>query len=363
MSELKNRASCELQIIVTGSHLSAEHGNTVHEILQEGFVPNWRVENIVGVDVSIDIAKSHGRATAGVAKALENLRPDLVVVLGDRYEIHAAAVAALIVGVPIVHIHGGELTEGAIDDEFRHSITKMSRVHLVSHEVYAKRVRQMGAHPDSVFVVGGLGFESVNRTEKLSKEELELLLGCTLSDHNLLVVFHPETAERDNGVATLQNLLGELKKLNGVKLLFSMPNADAGNRDLAATIDDFARQHENASTFVSIGAAAYVSLFQFCDAIVGNSSSGLLEAPGAGIPTLNVGSRQRGRITPSSVVSCLGDRKSIATGLEQVLDPTFLARTREFADLYSGNKASVAISDALERVLKGLPPRQFNDLL
>jgi len=213
-----------------------------------------------------------------------------------------------------------------------------------------------------VFVVGGLGVESVRRTKKLSKEQLEPLLGCTFGSQNLLLVFHPETAEKDKGLSTLLNLLEGLEDLNEARVFCSMPNADAGNQQLRAAIEEHARKHQNVTTFVSIGASAYVSLLHYCDAILGNSSSGILEAPGVGIPTLNVGSRQHGRISPPSVISCSGDRSSISSGLKRVLDPTHVALAREVAGRGFDQNASSMISDALERVLMKLPPRRFVDI-
>lgn len=320
---IRDSASLELQLVVTGTHLSHEFGFTVQEIERDGFAIDYRVEMLLSSDTSVGVSKSLGLGVIGFADALESLKPDLVLVLGDRYEILAVATAAMIARIPIAHIHGGELTEGAVDDAIRHAVTKMSHLHFVAAEEYRHRVIQMGEQPDRVFNVGGLGGESVRRTKLMSRGEVEESLGVKFASPSFLVTFHPVTLEPERSAIQFEQLLEAFKALNGAQFLFTMPNADTEGRVIRNLIEGFCSKVPNAHYFQSLGQRLYLSTMAQVDAVVGNSSSGLLEAPTMGVGTLNIGTRQNGRQKPGTVVDWIDQGES----LENVLHKLVRAKT------------------------------------
>lgn len=305
LKELHASTEFDLQLIVTGMHLSTEFGMTVRQIEADGLPIARRVDMLLASDSAGAIAKSMALGLIGFSDALEALRPELLVVLGDRFEILAAAEAALVHNVPLVHIGGGDTTEGAIDESIRHAVTKMAHLHLVTNAGAARRVEQMGEDPARVRIVGNPGLDHLRRTTLLDREALGQVLGHPLGARNLLVTFHPVTLEPGAASRQQQMLLAALDRLpDAPTLWFTRPNADAGGRQLASELDAWAADRPLAHVFTSLGQQRYLSLMSHVDAVVGNSSSGLCEAPSFGIPTVDIGDRQRGRLAATSVIHC-----------------------------------------------------------
>jgi GDP/UDP-N,N'-diacetylbacillosamine 2-epimerase (hydrolysing) len=319
MREIDASKALELQLAVTGAHLSRAFGSTINEIVEDGFKVHRKIEMQMDSDSSVGVAKSLGLGVIGFSEALEELKPDLVLLLGDRYEVFSAAAAAMVSRIPIAHIHGGEQTNGLIDDAIRHSITKMSHVHFVAAESYRKRLLRMGESADRVHNVGGLGVESVRRVERLSRAGLESSLGISIRRPSLLVTYHPLTLDPEASMRELRELLFALDKVGGLQLFFTMPNSDPDNRMISETIKSFCLSHTDAHLFSSLGQTRYLSLMAQVDGVVGNSSSGLLEAPALNTRSLNVGSRQAGRLRASTVIDSKGDRDSLIAGLKKLL--------------------------------------------
>lgn len=348
MQGLKDSSVCELQTVVTGMHLSPEFGSTWQMIAADGFAIDWKVEMLLGSDSAVAVTKSIGLAMTGFADAFDHLAPDLVVVLGDRFEILAAASAALIAGIPIAHLHGGELTEGAYDDAIRHALTKMSNLHFTAAEPYRKRVIQMGEDPDKVWCVGGFGLDGVMELDRMSRLELEDSLGMKLSESSLMVTFHPETASGADPRAQMTELLAALENRRE-HLIFTMPNADNESRALFAMIEEFVARHpKRACAHVSLGQQRYLSALAQVDAVVGNSSSGLIEAPAFGKGTVNIGARQDGRLRAPSVVDCAATCSDITAALARVLDPAFRASLKGQVNPYGDGGASARTVAAIE---------------
>ena len=347
---IRDSGALELQLVVTGTHLSHEFGFTVQEIEQDGFAIDYRVEMLLSSDTSVGVSKSLGLGVIGFADALEVLKPDVLLVLGDRYEILAATTAAMIARIPIAHVHGGEITEGSVDDAIRHAITKMSHVHFVAAEEYRSRVIQMGEHPKHVFNVGGLGVESVRRSKLMSRKEVEAVLGIELARPSFLVTFHPVTLDPESSVVELSEMLEAFKLLHGAQFIFTMPNSDTEGRLVAKMIESFCGSHPNAHSFQSLGSSLYFSLMAQVRAVVGNSSSGLAEAPAAGVASLNIGVRQRGRIQAPSVVSVEGSRESIHAALESLVSRNDAPGVGRAENPYGLGHASASILGVLEEI-------------
>ena len=357
MEEIRESASVELQVIATGMHLSPEFGLTYCDIEADGFRIDRKVEMLLSADTPSAICKSMGVGMIGFADAYDQLRPDLLLVLGDRYEILAAASAAMIAQVPIAHLHGGETTEGAFDEAIRHSITKMSHLHFVAAEEYRKRVIQLGEHPDRVFQVGGLGIDNIHRLSLLSREALEEALDFSLGERSLLITFHPVTLEQNTSAQQMKELLTALKQQERTQLIFTMPNADTEGRVLFKMIEEFVQQnHERAKAFTSLGQLRYLSCLKHVDAVIGNSSSGLLEVPSFQIGTINIGVRQKGRLKAASVIDCEPDQYSIQHALEKLFSPSFKKQLASVRNPYGEGGASEAIMQILEEY-------PFEDLL
>ncbi|MDB3961730.1 UDP-N-acetylglucosamine 2-epimerase [Paracoccaceae bacterium] len=349
MESIKNHSELTLQVVATGAHLSPEFGCTYHEIEEAGFEIDAKVEMLLSSDTSTSIAKSMGLGTIGFADAYENLAPDVLVVLGDRFEIFAATSAAMIVGIPIAHIHGGETTEGAFDETIRHCITKMSQLHFVATEEYRQRVIQLGENPSNVFHVGGMGIDAIKRVKLLDKQELETALDFKLGNRNLLVTFHPATRDVVKSPADqMKELLAALAELKNTNLIFTMPNADTGGRALGALVSKFAEKHPNTVVYNSLGQLRYFSCLAHVDGVVGNSSSGLLEAPSFRIGTVNIGSRQKGRVRADSVVNCSSDRDQIAKAIEIILSDDFKKKIKNITNPYGDGHAVEKIINVLE---------------
>ena len=315
----------QLQLIATNMHLSPTYGETYKEIEADGFKIDRKLPIIEeGKNDTVATLKSVAKAVAGFADAYNELKPDMIVVLGDRYEILAAAIAALIEKIPIAHIHGGEVTEGAYDDAIRHSITKMSHLHFPSIEPYRKRIIQMGEDPERVFTVGAIGVENIKRIPLLSKEETEQSIGFALDKNTILVTYHPVTLGPDSMKRDIDDFISVLDDNKYLRIIFTMPNSDNGSEVIVDAIYKFVSNNKNrAVAFKSLGLKRYLSVMKEVGAVVGNSSSGIVEVPSFGVPTLNIGDRQKGRLAAESVVNCGTDKESIRDGLSKVLSTEF----------------------------------------
>ena len=317
---IDDEAALELQLVVTGMHLAPEFGLTWKTIEAEGFHIAERVEMLLSSDSAVGTAKSIGLGVAGLADAFSRLRPDVVLVLGDRFETFAAAQAACVLLLPLAHIAGGDVTEGAYDEAFRHAITKMAQIHFVTNGDSARRVRQLGENPARVHEVGSPALDVMRSMRLLDREDVEERLGWRLRRRNLLVTYHPATMEGEANRSHMEALLEALDSLGtDVGLVFTQPNADTGGRELGAMVERFVAAHANAVFYSSLGQPLYWSCMKACDAVVGNSSSGLYEAPSLKVPTVDVGDRQRGRLRAASVLHCAPEKAAIVDTIRQAL--------------------------------------------
>jgi len=364
MAAIKGDADLQLQIIATNMHLSPEFGLTYKEIEQDGFIIDKKVEMLLSSDTANGTTKSVGLATIGFADAYGDLKPDIIVVLGDRYEMLAAVTAALFYKIPVAHLHGGEITEGAYDDAIRHSITKMSHLHFTSTEAYRKRVIQLGENPDRVFYVGALGVENVNKINLFSKQELETSLDFNIGDKSLLVTFHPVTLENETAKQQCENLLSVLAGLTAYNIIFTLPNSDSDGRIIMQLIKDFVLVHsERSIAFSSMGKLRYLSALQYVSAVIGNSSSGIIEVPSFGIPTLNIGDRQKGRIAADSVIHCGTSQKHIEQGIEIVLSDKVKKIAKQVVNPYQKDNTTLNILNVIKNYpLKNLIQKTFYNL-
>lgn len=337
MKALLQHPDVTLQIIATNMHLSPEYGMTVNEIIADGLPVDWRVESLLSGDTPTATVKSMGLTQIGIADAFSHLKPDLTVILGDRYEMLAAASAALIFRIPVAHLYGGETTEGAYDDCIRHAITQLSTYHFTSTKQYADNVIRMGADPENVHWVGSLGADNIDKEDFLPLQELQDFLGFSLEPRFIVATYHPVTTQPGEEERQTKALLNALdrKIAEGWKVLFTMPNSDTGGKTVARVIREWASGHpESVIAVASLGRRRFYSAMHNASAIVGNSSSGLIEAPAFGIPTLNIGDRQKGRAQGPSVVNVPPTEAAIAEGLDKVLSPEFLDFSRTAPNPY-----------------------------
>lgn len=363
MQGIKDDPELTLQVVATGMHLSPEFGMTYQEIEKDGFQIDRKVEMLLSSDTPCGISKSMALGLIGFSDVYVDLQPDLIVVLGDRFEIFSAVSAALVACIPVAHIHGGETSEGAYDEAFRHSITKMAHLHFVAAKEYRERVIQMGESPNSVFLVGGLGVDNIRRTQLLSREALESSLGLKFGIKNILITFHPTTLEATFAIREMEELMSALADLQSTQLIFTLPNADAGGRELMKIVHNFVKQHDNAHVFTSLGSLNYLSCIAQVDCVVGNSSSGLLEVPSFKKATINIGNRQRGRLKAESVIDCNPSRDSIARALEQVYSSAFQEKLLEVVNPYEQENSSARVLEILkEHPIVGIIKKTFHDI-
>jgi GDP/UDP-N,N'-diacetylbacillosamine 2-epimerase (hydrolysing) len=363
MQGIKDDPELKLQTIVTGMHLSPEFGLTYQAIEEDGFQIDRKVEMLTSSDTAVGIAKSMGLGLIGFADALHELQPDLVVVLGDRFEIFSAVSAALVARIPVAHLHGGETTEGAFDEALRHSITKMSHLHFVAAEKYRERVIQLGEQPDCVFMVGGLGIDNIKRLRLLSRSELEDSIDFKLGLKNLLITFHPVTLESVTVENQLEELLTALSALKDTQLIFTLPNADEGSRGLIKMIENFVNRFPNARAYSSLGQLRYLSCIAQVDGVVGNSSSGLLEVPSFKKGAINIGDRQRGRLQAESVINCAPTLGSIAEALNRLYSAEFKSELNQVTNPYGEGGASEKVVKILKSCpIEGIIKKHFYDL-
>lgn len=342
----------ELQLLVTGMHLSPEFGLTYQQIETDGFSINEKVEILLSADTDTAIVKSTGLGLIGFADAFDRLSPDWVLLLGDRFETFAAATCAYLKKIPIIHIHGGETTAGATDEALRHAITKMSSLHFTTTEDYRKRVLQLGEPDEQVFNVGAIGIDNVFELPLFNKEDLEKSLDFSLNGDVFLVTYHPVTLEQSGTEQQFQSLLDALDEWPSALLVFTMPNADANGRVIIDMIRNYVQQHKGrAAAFTSLGQLRYLSLMRHASVVVGNSSSGIIEAPSFGIPTVNIGDRQKGRVAAASVIHCEPEKNSIRQALKKAFDFQFRAFSKTVKNPYGKGNTTERIMEVLKKKL------------
>lgn len=363
MQDIADDPRLKLQVAVTGMHLAPEFDLTYREIEKDGFVIDEKVDIGLTGDRPSDISKAVGRGVAGFADAFDRLKPDIVIVLGDRFEIFAAAQAAMFAGIPIAHIHGGEVTEGAIDEFIRHALTKMSHLHFVAAEPYRKRVIQMGERPEFVFNIGALGVSNMRRTPRLPREDVERLTGIKIESPTFLVTYHPVTLMSDGAENDISPMLDAFSRLRTARYIFTQTNADAGGAAIQRAIERFVKDNADRAVYRnSLGSQGYASALACVDAVIGNSSSGLIEAPAAKSATVNIGDRQKGRLRSASVIDCALNSSEIYTAMQKAMSPEF--RKQAFAEppAYGDGDTIRAIRETVASVdLRSLQRKSFYD--
>ena len=353
----------KLQIIVTGSHLSSKHGLTYKEIEEDGFQISFKIDIIEHIIDAQSTARAMSKSQNEITKILIEIKPDLMVVLGDRYEILSAVISALLSGVPVAHIHGGEITTGAIDDAIRNAITKMSHLHFTATENSKNRVIQMGEIPSNTFNFGGLGVDALQSFNFLSQEEVEKKLEKKFGEKNLLVTYHPETISKKSASEQIQILLDALSVKKDINLIFTGVNADPGSGEIARAINQFVQSNSNAKYYPSLGQSLYLSTLLYCDGVVGNSSSGILEVPALKKATINIGNRQLGREMAESVFNCELDSGSIAKSIDEIYSENFKVILSKASNPYGRGGASLKIFEEIKKSdLSNLVVKSFHDL-
>ncbi|MCU1762127.1 UDP-N-acetylglucosamine 2-epimerase [Pseudomonas sp. 14P_8.1_Bac3] len=362
MKDIEASHHLELQLIVSGTHLSPEFGDTWRQVDEDGFSIDAKVEMLLSSDTSVGVVKSMGLGTIGFADALDRLRPEVLVVLGDRFEALAIVQAALIMRIPVAHLHGGEITEGAYDDAIRHAISKMAYLHFVAAEPYRNRVIQMGEAPGRVFNVGAIGLDHLLRSPRMDLGELSQSLGFDLHSPFMLVTYHPVTMLEEDPTRSFSALLEALDQFPEHQIILTYPNADNGGRAIIPLLDAYAQaQPERVLAIPTLGFRRYLSAVSLAAVVVGNSSSGIIEVPAFGIPTVNIGARQQGRLAADSVLHCVADVGSIESALRKALSKEFAAFSQHAINPYGKGNASQSIVNVLER-FDGISHKTFHDL-
>jgi UDP-hydrolysing UDP-N-acetyl-D-glucosamine 2-epimerase len=364
MGEIDKDPELSLQIICSCMHLSPEFGSTFREIEADGFTIDKKIEMLLSSDTPVGISKSMGLAFIGFCEAYSDLTPDIAVILGDRFEAFCAASTACVAHIPVAHIHGGEVTQGAIDDSFRHAITKMSHLHFTSTEDYRRRVIQLGEHPDRVFNVGSPGNEYIKGQTFLTCNQLGELFGFPFEEPFIIVTFHPATLEETSMENQFQAILEAIDEFPELRIIFTYANADAGGRRINSMINEYVEQNKHrATSIVSMGQINYLSAMYHAAAVVGNSSSGIIETPSLKIPTINVGDRQKGRIMAESVIDCIPSKEKIVKALKSAFSPSFLRKMKTIENPYEQQGTSFRIKEILKTVnLNGILKKQFYDI-
>ena len=360
---IKDDPNLDIQVVATGMHLSPTFGLTYKDIEADGFFIDEKVEVLNEFDTPYEISQSIAKGITGCAKVFSKLEPNLVLLLGDRFEIFSAAIAAYVALIPIAHIHGGELTCGALDEAFRHSISKMSSLHFVAAEEYKKRLIQLGENPKNIYLAGGLGVESIKRHKLLNKQELENELNIKFLDKSLLITFHPVTLDIESSELQFRELLEALSNFKDTTLIFTMPNADNGGRKLIKMVEEFVIENKNAKAFISLGQLLYFSCISNMDGVVGNSSSGIIEVPSFKKATINIGDRQLGRLQAESIINCKPLKTDILNAIEKLYSPSFKILLDRVTNPYSGTGVNEKIIEVLGTIsLDGIIKKAFHDL-
>lgn len=352
MQEINKDNDLELYLIVSGMHLSPEFGMTYKEIEEDGFQINAKVEMLLSSDSPVGISKSIGLGIIGFADEFQRADLDMLILLGDRYEALSAAICAMVMRIPIAHLHGGELTEGAIDEGIRHSITKMSYLHFTSTEEYRRRVIQLGENPERVFYVGALGVENIKKINLMTKEELERSIRFEIDENTVIVTYHPVTLENNTVEEQFLNLLEVLDRNPKIRMIFTKANADTNGRIVNELIDKYAAQNsERACAFMSLGQKRYLSALKYCRIVIGNSSSGIIEAPSFGKPIINIGDRQKGRICADSVINCGYTQQEIQQAMETALTKEFENKASNCRNPYEKENTAANIISVIKDYL------------
>ncbi|MGX9365348.1 UDP-N-acetylglucosamine 2-epimerase [Desulfoplanes sp. PS50] len=368
MDSIRQDSDLQLQILATGMHLSPEFGTTRTLIEQDGFVIDEQVEMLLSSDSPVGTSKSMGLGLIGYSEALQRLHPDIVVILGDRFESITMACACMNHRIPVAHLHGGETTQGAVDEAFRHSITKMSHLHFTSTQEYRKRVIQLGEHPDRVFNVGAIGIENIKNLPLLPKTELDKSIDFDLGEKYFLVTFHPVTLETSTAEEQFKNLLSALDQVlcdaPEVRIIFTKANADTDGRIINLHIDKYVAAHSSPTiAFTSMGQLRYLSAMQYATAVVGNSSSGIVEAPSFKVPTVNIGDRQKGRVRAGSVIDCEPNRLSVYEAIQKACSDTFRESLSDMNNPYEKKGTVKQIMHVLKTTdLSSIIKKEFYDI-
>ena len=364
MREVQEDPDLTLQIVATGMHLSPEFGLTYRTIEEDGFRIDEKVEMLLSSDTPVGITKSLGLAVIGFADVIQKLRPDILVVLGDRYEIFAAAQAAMIARIPIAHIHGGEATEGLIDEAIRHAVTKMSHFHFAATAQYRNRIIQMGESPEHVWNFGAPGLDNFRKLKLLDRESFEKRIEFDLGNLSFLVTYHPVTLNDENPQKPFSELLSALDCFPEANIVFTKSNSDTAGRIVNRLIDEYCDlNHDRAKCFTSMGQVLYLSAMTHIDVVIGNSSSGLVEAPFVRKPTVNIGDRQKGRLRASSVIDCEENKARIVAAIQKAISPSFKETLQNVISPYGEGNASLKIKECLKEVsLQGILKKQFYNI-
>ncbi len=365
LDDIKADNDLDLQIIATGTHLSPEFGLTSKQLEGDGFTVNKKIEVLLSSDTPVGVSKSMGLAQISFAEAFDELKPDIVVVLGDRYELIPIVSAANIARIPVAHLSGGEMTEGAMDEMFRHAITKLSQLHLTAMDEYTHRVIQMGEQPSSVYTVGEIGLDNLMRMKLMSRSDFENSIGCGLKKRNILFTYHPETTQDITKTETdFSKILLSLDRLEDTLLIFTKANADVGGRLINKMIDEYIAQNKDrAICFASLGQLRYLSALKYVDAVVGNSSSGIVEAPSFKIATINIGNRQRGRIRASSILDVDVNEDKIFNAIQRIYTSEFREILKDTTNPYGQGNSSHKVVHVLKQVdLSSLKMKRFYDI-
>lgn len=353
--EMKNDKAIDLQLVVTGMHLSHEFGYTVNEIMNDGFIVTERVDTLLTTDTCTDIGKSIGIGVIGLVECFKKLHPDIVLVVGDRFEMFAAVTAATAMNLPIGHFSGGDITEGAVDNQLRHAITKLSHIHFSGNEKSAERIKQMGEEPWRIHVIGELCLDNIKNLKKMTIEELEKKLSVELSSSPLIVVtYHPVTLQPEQTKIQITNLLSVLGSCKEARIIFTYPNADAGGQFIISSIKKFLQKNSNAKAFESLGGELYLNLLSYANLCVGNSSSGLVEAPSFGLPVVNIGERQKGRLLAKNVICASGERENIELAIKKGMSGEFRKKMKNIENPYARGGAVMNALKVLHELEYGL---------
>ena len=364
IDKIKVDQSYQLQLLITGAHLSPEFGMTVNQVLEDDYDVVEKVEMLLSSDTATGIVKSMGLGMIGYADAFERLKPDALIILGDRYEMLAVASAAVLFKIPVIHLHGGEITEGAYDDAIRHAITKLSSLHFTSTEEYKNRVIQMGEQPLNVFNVGAIGLDNVIDLPLHNRSKIESELGISFKKYNYQVTFHPETLGGTSAAEQFRILLNVMEKQSESFFVITKANADTGGRIINQMIDEFVvKNPEIAIAFSSLGNLRFLSLVKICDAMVGNSSSGIIEAPSLHTATINIGDRQKGRIQADSILSCETNEEAITNCFNKIKDTKFTEMIKLVSNPYGAGNTSKKILDVISKIdFSQLKPKTFYNI-
>lgn len=360
-----NDECLDLQLIVTGAHLSKEFGYTKTEIINANIPIAKSIEMLLSSDTPVGICKSMGLASIGFSEAYAELSPDIVLVIGDRYELIPIVSSAVMSRIPVAHLSGGEVTEGSIDDMIRHAITKLASLHFTSIDSYARRVIQMGEMPERVFNVGEVGLDNINNFELLSKTQIEDLLGFSFLNKNVLITYHPETSKNTElSTYNFSELLKSLSHFDDIMFIFTKSNSEVGGGDINKIIDNYVRNNQNAVVFDSLGRSLYLSCLTIVDAMIGNSSSGIIEAPSFKLPVVNVGDRQKGRVRAPNVLDVDAQEDLLVNAIRYALSSSFRCGLQNISNPYGDGSASANIVEILKSIeLDSLYPKVFHDVL